>query len=218
MPSRLLRPDDFTSSPGLLAVLDAIATVVRPAVIEQQGPDSCITTVRASLEVFRAFGVHARPLPVMLSVRNAAHLARARQEGRQPRGRWEVERWYRESGAHSIGLTGWRDGGRAHPAGHLVLLVSGAMLVDPSIDQIARPQHAITPPNLGAGMTTELFRRGLGTCTFSWPGAEGEYRAYPKYRAFERSPRWERTLTKSIVERAIQAARLDVMLHLACAA
>lgn len=198
---------DLLSLPNVDTALSAIETIVRPAIRDLYGPHSCIGTVRAGLEVLHRLGVPARPVAVEVSVFNAAFVARARELGRLPRGWEESERWFAEVGAHSIGLTGQNQPPESRWAGHLCLLLDDRLLVDPSIDQVARPQYGIVPPSLIILDASVAFQEGRERLGGRHAGAEFIYRCCPNDRGYEGGQWYNRTVTRRVKRDALKWTR-----------
>ena len=116
-------------SPGL------IARAVRQAVLVEFRHDSCIASTRVTLEVCRYWGLAARPQAVKVQ----AFTPQAWQQRAALRN-VPVDKW--PKGAWSVGIAGSGKHGPGRWDGHLVAL-HGRWLIDPSLDQLARPQHGL---------------------------------------------------------------------------
>jgi len=193
--------------PRVIAGLAAIQTIVRPAVRDRYGLHSCISTVRAGLEVLRRLDVAARPVAVETFVFNAAFVTRARELDRLPRDRAESDRWFEEVGAHSIGITGLAQANGRHWAGHLCILLENQLLVDASLDQIARPAYGIVPPPLLLLETDAAFREGRVRLADTHLGAEFVYRCYPDDRGYEQREWFDRPFARQVARDALKWAR-----------
>lgn len=116
--------------------LTHIVASVRYQTLQIRSANSCIASTRILTEVLRYFGYASEPLPCTTLVFNAAGYDYATRE--VPTDQWPIE-------AHSVGAVG---SGRYRPEtnawdGHLVAIVDGRWLADPSLDQFARPQRGI---------------------------------------------------------------------------
>lgn len=118
--------------------LARITAVCRVETLRFRSPDSCIASVRVLTDVLSYFGHSSEPLACTTVVFNAAGWEQLQQG--IPHEQWSPE-------AHSVGVEGTGNL-RSHDPnrwdGHLVALVDdGRWLVDPSLDQFARPQRDI---------------------------------------------------------------------------
>lgn len=113
-----------------------ITSVVREEVLKHWQPDSCIASTRTLIEVLNYFGHTAIPLPVVVLAFNPAAW-KLNLEG-APIDQWPAEAW-------SVGVQGSgvmnRESNRWD--GHLVALVDNERLLDPSLDQLTRPERGI---------------------------------------------------------------------------
>jgi len=66
--------------------------------------NSCINSTRVLLEVFRRFGLAARPFAVRAMIFSNGFVERAGREGRIPQGEEEVQQWCNEPCVYSLGL------------------------------------------------------------------------------------------------------------------
>lgn len=106
---------------------------------------TCVLHTRVGLDVCRALGLNAKPLPVKTLIYNAEYVRRMLELGRHPTEE-EAQPWF-EAGAWAMGA-GVRGADRAPNGrvgynGHLVLAVEGRWLVDLSLDQFTRPAKDI---------------------------------------------------------------------------
>jgi hypothetical protein len=127
-------------------VLAALAVQARPRILQRWREDSCIATTRICLDVCRALDISARPAAVTATAFNAPLVRWIREH---PRGTIdEMREFQRVSDGHSVGV-GYPEGTNSQGpgwSGHLVLLApakSPKWLLDASIDQASRPQHAM---------------------------------------------------------------------------
>lgn len=115
--------------------LKLIVNVVRQEVLRGWQRDSCIASSRVLSEVLRYFGYTSEPFPVSVCAFNKAGFERL-NTGDHDVANWPEEAW-------SVGIQGSGVSKDNRWDGHLVLLVDGRWLVDPSLDQVSRPQRGI---------------------------------------------------------------------------
>lgn len=97
---------------------------------------SCVLSVRVLKDVLDYFGIDSRPQAVGVVAFNAEGWELA---GRNvPQSEWPPSAW--SVGVKGTGLVEQRE--RSYWDGHLVLLV-GDIMIDPSLDQLARPERGI---------------------------------------------------------------------------
>jgi hypothetical protein len=148
-----------------VSVLSKLTQAITPIIRNRIGEDCCVLSTRVAIEVLRQFRIRASALPVAVCVYNRAFLDRQATEGRLPRSLDEIERWHRECGAHSIGTANSRPASRGLWNGHLVAIVNGLHLMDPSVGQMSRPQYGIfLPPTLVTSVKKPFLqgREGVG--------------------------------------------------------
>jgi len=117
----------MSPSPGWYGLL---AATVRQAVLTQFRQDSCIASARVTLLVCHYFGIVAKPQAVKVCAYTPLAWEQRARLASLPAEQWP-------SGAWAVGITG----GEHRPGrwnGHLVAL-AGRWLIDPSLDQLARP-------------------------------------------------------------------------------
>lgn len=162
--------------------LDRIVAVVREEVLKEFHADSCIASVKILSEVLDYFGHSSEPLPVIVCVFNAP--AFQSLTAGIPMEDWPEEAW-------SVGITGTGESKEKRWDGHLVAMVDGKWLVDPSLDQASRPARNITmsPVVLDATEWNEHDRKD----TWSWQRADGVtlmYKLMPKPGMWRNAPDW----------------------------
>ena len=151
------------------AVLQALVDCAPPLWREHFRPDCCIAATRIGIEALRYFGIAAVPQPCQVRALNnqmAAHIERDEIDDVRT-----CEYWTPIDGSWGVGI-GYHDPAR-DPAperpgwnGHLVLCcnrLEAPVLVDLSIAQAARPQHAM------------LFEPFIGTLPPGWPTAPADH-------------------------------------------
>lgn len=111
-----------------------MARAVRQAVLAEFRVDSCIASTRVTIEVCRYWGLMARPQPTRVQAFTPTAWKLRDELVSLP-----VEQW--PPGAYSVGVAGG-DHAPGRWNGHLVA-VQGRWIIDPSIDQLARPQHGL---------------------------------------------------------------------------
>lgn len=165
---------------------------VLPAKLRSYGyePWTCVLHTRAGMDVCKALGLNAKPLPVKCLAFNAEYVRRTVELGRQPTPS-ETNEWF-EAGAWAVGA-GVRGAtqapnGRVGYNGHLVLAVEGRWLVDLSLDQFSRPEKNMTlrhgyheAPDFIAGTTQDFI--------FDVNGTHVVYVQHDD-RAYLRAPDW----------------------------
>ena len=116
--------------------LYTVTAITRRHILELYPPNSCIASTRILIEVLRYFGCRAEPLPVKVLACNAA--AAPLLEAGTPIAQWPES-------AYSIGVDA--TGTRADKGwdGHLVV-TANRHLIDPSADQLDRPDHDLRVP------------------------------------------------------------------------
>jgi len=111
--------------------------------------NSCINSTRVLLEVFRRFGLAARPFAVRAMIFSKGFVERAGREGRIPQGEAEVQQWCTEPCVYSLGL-GFGVPGMPPDKwpGHLVVRAGIHYLFDATISQASRPARGIRMPEV----------------------------------------------------------------------
>lgn len=128
----------------LAELLDALAPIVRPAMLEQFRPDCCVDTCIVLRRVFRTFGFDSHPLAVTVQVFNKNMLRLLQDRVVLPADRQDRIEFCEREGAWGIGI-GTGDGLRSSQGlfnGHLVLRMN-RMLVDASLQQVERIDRGI---------------------------------------------------------------------------
>lgn len=138
------RTTDLPEAVSLDRLVEAFADVGPEEILRVYQPNCCILASRVAIEVFRHFGVNARPLVVKMDVANPASYSvftRARREG------WSDAEFRRRmviEGAYSIGI-GYPTGGPGYD-GHVVVILEDRQLLDASIVQVHKPSRGIHFP------------------------------------------------------------------------
>jgi hypothetical protein len=116
----------------LIAILDALIVIGRPRLVEISGGrrDTCISAASFGVEVLKAFGISAQPLPVRVLVTTADVWEETLRGGALP------------ATGYSLGI-GFGDPMPGCYGGHLVVLVEKTALLDLTLDQADRPSRGI---------------------------------------------------------------------------
>lgn len=125
--------------------LAAIARLVRQEILKTYLPESCIATSRYLLQALLELGIDAKPAPLRLLVMNQPYVLNKLRLGRFPNQK-ELAAWSQFDNSCSIGIGFGENTAAEHWTGHLAVLVRIAdtlLLVDPSIDQVNRPDRFI---------------------------------------------------------------------------
>lgn len=177
-----------------LDFLEVVTAVVREEVLKVFSPDSCVASTWVLTEVLSYFGYTSEPLPVVALVFNEKGFEMASQG--VPPSEWPDDAW-------SVGVegTGVRELATRRWDGHLVALVNGNWLIDPSLDQFSRPQRgmATNPAVLDAAEWT------VRTKMWCWRRADGVvigYRLMEKPGAWRDAPDWGKKRELRIVAAA----------------
>lgn len=103
---------------------------------------SCVASAKITTEVLRSLDIYARPMTASVLVATGGWFTRAEKEGRFPR-RDEADQWWEEDRAYSLGVAYDPEPSEGAFSGHMIVLAGeGARyLVDPSLDQLSRPQR-----------------------------------------------------------------------------
>jgi len=187
------------TKPQLLDLIDALAPVVRRAMLGKFTSNCCIATCRVLRRAFQHFGYEPEVLPVSVYIYNSA-MARLLLAGIPfPEDARDKQRFFAISGAWGVGILPSSSGVSRYPAfgGHLVLRV-GRTLIDASIEQAQRPAKSIMLPQLLSVDPEPAFFRGPAAgqkaeCTLS-NGVVVVYERLYDY-SFRSSPDWKRVGT-----------------------
>jgi len=132
------------------------------------GIDECILFTRMAVDVCRERGIRAKPLPVSVEMTATA-----------------------DPGTPVLlGFEGQRppDAPDDYWDGHLVPILDGRLLVDLSIDSIARPEIDLEPEPFVAEVRPEFLAGGSLDLPVS--GGQARYRAHPERRDYRDLPAW----------------------------
>jgi hypothetical protein len=115
-----------------IAILDALIVIGRPRLVEVSGGrrDTCISAASFGVEILKAFGISAKPLPVRVLVTTADAWEETLRGGTLP------------ATGYSLGI-GFGDPMPGCYGGHLVVLVEKTVLLDLTLDQAERPSRGI---------------------------------------------------------------------------
>jgi hypothetical protein len=130
------------------SLFQALDGLIAPAIARMfpAYPNCCILATRITMEVGAYFGVEVQPLPVQVILYNGAY-RRHVEAGEE----YDIERWHREDGSHSVGV-GFGAPGSEYNCwpGHLIATADG-VFADYTIRQAERPQHGIITGNTLVG-------------------------------------------------------------------
>lgn len=148
----------MTKSHSLPALLDALAPVVRPAMLEEFTGNCCIATCRILRRVFERFGYDAQPVPCAVYIYNAAMMKLLATGMRMPADLKERSRFFELIGAWGVGIVPESATIKKERVfgGHVVLIVEG-MLVDASLAQVNRPDKKLMMPSFLAFEPSSRF-------------------------------------------------------------
>jgi hypothetical protein len=133
------------------ALLSALVRVGRPILLEVFRPDSCIISTRIGLDVLSYFGIRGKEYPVSAMIFNADayRMLEETQDFQAVKEATDARTLDEEGGPWTIGL-GAPDLPQLHPdgrrgwPGHLVIgLPQWNVVVDLSMDQVARPHKGL---------------------------------------------------------------------------
>lgn len=184
-------------------LLDALCAEVRPRILREFRPDSCLVSTATAIDVLAYFGVEA--VPVECEAYAGNRLAReAMALGDEPD--WAAGAW-------TVGIVSSYDDlplrSNGWPGGHLVAVVDG-YLVDLSADQIARPAKSILVSPLVVPLAPgEWSERGDVVSVRLDLGAGLSYlRTDPPERSYRSARDWSvRSRRRRIVGDSIRALR-----------
>jgi hypothetical protein len=166
-------------------IVDAFAQVARPIIRRaSSGVDSPIISTRIAVDVFRHFGLQARPLVVRKAIFNAAAVCLASSESAIGAG---------EEANPCVVRIGY--GSDPAPqgcfSGHLVAVVERQFLVDVLADQANNPNFGINLPGVLLHAVTPEFLVGWAPIFGKHSsGSVVRYRALPGDRSYAAAPEW----------------------------
>lgn len=173
--------------------LRAFGPVIRGAMLRSgYSLDSCIGATRIAIDVLKSAGItNAYALVVEVNIFNKAYRDKSEEVGRMPNSRAELEQWYEECGAHSVGIGLGREpyGPNKWP-GHLVTIVDRKWLWDLSLDQAARPEKGIVIPEPLIAPVSERFLRGREPLVGVIADLLVRYEARVDDKTFRDTPNW----------------------------
>jgi hypothetical protein len=197
-------------TPRLANLLARLEPVVRQEMLKVAVPNCCVATVAVLCRVFKHHGFKPRPLPVTVVIQNPKMTKLLASGVRIPEGYKAERRWFRETGAYSVGIvpeSALESRMRGYEAygGHLVCHVQD-VLVDASINQVNRPEHGIIIPPFMAVEATPQFLAGDGMLVGKVNGCEVQYRPL-RDASWRSAPDWTnerryREVVNAILERA----------------
>lgn len=190
-----------------LAVLAARKVVLD---LNPERPDSCVATVRVLYDVLKALGIPADVYMGAAVVFNQAWDDEV-QAGRPPMERpdaWSVGIGLSEAETKVVRF----DHTRGQRPLHVVILTEDALL-DPSLDQAARPKRGIDIGPAWFPLTPELRAKLLAgeRLTFAGEGAYAQEWIRPRDKGFTSHPDWgnrEKAARQRLVGQVIRAVRI----------
>lgn len=190
----------------LIAILDALITIGHPRLVEANDGwrDICIPAASFAVEVLKAFGISAKPLPVQVLVTTADAWEEALR-GELP------------ATGYSLGI-GFGDPMPGRYGGHLVVLVENTVLLDLTLDQADRPNRDIRlhpewfgpiDPDFVSGIEVAIAFGGVDP-----PIRIGYYRIPsddPQATSWRKSPYWaKRGQLKPVIGTVIREIRASL--------
>ncbi len=202
------RPDALVPPDALLTRLLQIAP---PVLARIYAPDSCIAATQLLCTLLPRLGYPVTPCPVIVTIYNAAFVARYQRLGHLPTTPAETRQWAATEGAWWLGLgypTGRNDPARWE--GHLAALVTAAnqsYLMDLTLGQATRPAYTI---RLGPVLVPvpAAFARGHRPAVAAVNGCLLAYQGNPTNRDYRTAPDWSRSVPEllTILQAQILAA------------
>jgi len=211
-------------------IIAAATDTIRPLVLEYFAADSCVATVRVTLDTLSYFGIIAKPMPVQVVILNSEAVCQLKQGVTLEMLHEEMQRRTpeEEGGAWSVGLGVTSD--PHNPGRHLAAWVpSFNLCLDYSLDQASRPHKGLTlsPAAFGIDPLEYLMEEHRISAGYSfrttlrqpvpYGPAELQYQTTDDW--FRGSPNWRRTSTihpgaagvfKEIVGKAIRQIRKNL--------
>lgn len=140
---------------------------------------SCLASGKITTEVLRSLNIPARPVTATVLAATEGWVKRMERTG-PPASPEELEEWWTTDRAYSVGVMHDSEPDSNAWTAHLVVLAGPghSYLVDPSADQLARPQFdlPVTPLVFDMGGQTEFnqheFRRGRTQAVSYWQADE----------------------------------------------
>jgi hypothetical protein len=171
-------------------VLNVFASVAPTILLDVFPSSACINATWVLAHVLWEYGILVRPLAVTAFAVNRAFLNKMHEHQRGPQ-EGELEDWYRQNGAHSVGII--RDRQLKEDSwvgGHLVGMVND-VLVDPTAYQLARRHHHILLPTVLLTRVSDDFLSGGKRHVLTLKGGGGlSYEAFPEDRSYRETPGW----------------------------
>lgn len=170
--------------------------------------DSCIGSVNVALKVMNRFGIKAVPRATRTFLFNAAMVEEMGRRGpdaaAQPMSSYPPECW-------SVGL-GHLDE-KTEPGkwnGHLIAIVADSVLLDPSLDQAARPERGLDVTGFAAPLP-EDWRTTPTLELRNDDGMQLLYQLTPQDLSYRFTPDWQREYNEIVAEivRAMRGDRGD---------
>lgn len=194
-PPRLPAPSPPPAAPPVPpdALLLRLLQVAPPVLARVYAPDSCIAATQLLCTLLPRLGYPVTPCPVIVTVYNAAFVARYQRLGHLPATPAETRHWATTTGAWWLGLgypTGRHDPARW--AGHLAALVTAAdraYLLDLTLGQATRPAYAIQLEPVLVPVPA-AFARGRRPAITAVNGCLVHYQGQPTNQEYRTAPDW----------------------------
>lgn len=162
---------------------------------------SCVASAKITTEVLRSIGIGARPMAASVIVGTDGWVRRMETGDRPTAETWDD--WWEQDRAYSLGIAYDPEPSAGAWHAHMIVLAAGQRyLVDPSLDQLARPQRDLPLEPVVVDMAEEAqinlheFRRGRIQAVTSWhddkaqQGFKVVWSCFPSDRSFRELPDW----------------------------
>jgi hypothetical protein len=175
-------------------IINAVVSEVRPVVLDSFTPDSCVATVRITIDTLAYFGIRAKPLPVGVVILNhEAHTLLTEHD-------MSMEQVRQATLPYSIDDAGgpWLMGvgiGDEDAAGHVVTwLPDHEVLLELSLDQANRPHKNLVFEPVAARVNSPDFittPEAWQPYIVDFPDGQGSiHYQHAKDARFRKSPNW----------------------------
>lgn len=193
---------------------------MRPAILNEGfNANSCVATVRVTIDVLKYFGVLAKPVPVRVFILNAAAARIAEEQGMEELQRVvQVQEPSDVGGPWTLGL-GHDDG--TPGAGHVVVaIVQERTMLDLSLDQASRPLKNLKFEPLVATVDNPAWFTVAGEqVAYEIPQTDGNAAllyTHAEGHRYRQSPNWDRVsggdtlVIPQLTSRLIRQIRADI--------
>lgn len=162
---------------------------------------SCLASGAVTTEVLRSLGITARPMTASVMAATEPWV-RKMEAGNKPTSEETLDRWWEEDRAYSVGVMHDPIPEKGSWTAHLIVLAGPgeSYLVDPSLDQLSRPQYDLPLEPLVMDMGEQRvfnqheFRRGRTQAVGQFTDDDGGrsfyviYSCFPTDRSFRTAP------------------------------